>query len=496
MIPERLHSGYNPDAMYERLNSPSGWLQRKGKIGSLISTLRSYEQWWLEEGIELSASVDRAGTPHVRLFDPFGNRVDELLMPAGYGRLVRKGYEAGAVWRAFESNSLLDTFALGYITSFFDPGLYCPHTVSLSTAVPLSKYGDPQVKERYLPPLLRKDENVWQGATWMTEAGGGSDLGASVETRAIPGQNRWFLTGDKYFCSNVGAELAVVVARPEDAPAGIKGLSLFLVPRCRTDGLLNYHIRRLKDKIGTRAVPTGEVELHTSEAYLLGPQETGIYLILEVLNLSRVANCIGSTALMQRALWEAYRFADRRVAFGKPLIEHPLMKRQFEEHLRTLEAAFGLAWTTAEMLQNVWTQAPPYSEEYSLFRLLTHLAKYWTAEQAVLSAKWAMEVWAGQGTLAEFGVERLLREAMILAIWEGGRNRHMLDAIEVMTRRHAHEQLWAWLEPTADPAELASIRDEVHRWLSFQEPEREAQAETVLSALATFTGRALAHDRA
>jgi acyl-CoA dehydrogenase len=487
----RLNLGYNP-AMLETLKSPTEWLLKHGKAGALADVLTAYEQWWQKEGAEISASVDRAGTPRVRQYDPFGNRVDEILMPAGYDRLVKKGYELGAVWRGFEGSGLADTFALGYITSFFDPGLYCPHTVSLSTAVPLSKYGEPDIREQYLPLMLCKDDGVWQGATWMTEARGGSDLGATVETRAIPGQGNWFLEGDKYFCSNVGAELAVVVARPEDAPEGVKGLGLFLVPRYRADGSLNYLIRRLKDKIGTRSVPTGEVELRGSEAFLLGRQETGVYLILEVLNVSRVANSIGSAALMQRALSEAYWFASRRVAFGKPLIEHPLMKRQFEEHLSNLEAAFALAWATVELLAQVWQQTPPYSERYSLFRLITHLAKYWTAEQAVQSAKWAMEVWGGQGTLAEFGIERLLREAMILAIWEGGKNRHLLDALEVMTRRQAHEHLWAFLEPKAEPGELASMREEVHHWLSLPESEREAKAERVLSAVASFTGRVLA----
>lgn len=474
------------------MKSPTEWLLKHGKAGALAGVLTAYEQWWREEGLSLSTSVDRAGTPRVRQFDPFGNRVDEILMPAGYDRLVKKGYELGAVWRAFEGGALPDTFALGYLTSFFDPGLYCPHTVSLSTAVPLSKYGESDIQKQYLPRMLRKDGRVWQGATWMTEARGGSDLGATVETRAVPQAQGWHLEGEKYFCSNAGAELAVVAARPEGAPDGIKGLNLFLLPRCRADGSLNYRIRRLKDKIGTRSVPTGEVELHRSEAYLLGQRETGVYLILEVLNISRVANSIGSIALMQRALSEASTFACGRTAFGKPLIEHPLMKRQLEEHARILEAAFALAWATVEQLHQVWQQSPPYSEPYSLFRLLTHLAKYWTAELAVQSAKWAMEVWAGQGTLEEFGVERLLREAMILAIWEGGRNRHLLDALEVMTRRQAHEQLWAFLEPTAEPGELTAVQDRVHQWLLSAEPEREACAEEVLGTLASFTGRTLA----
>src|SRR5258708_36886331 len=120
----------------------------------------------------------------------------------------------------------------------------------------------------------------------MTEIQGCLDLGAAVETIARPSGDSWLLTGEKYFTRNVGAELAVVAARPEGAAASVRGLALFLVPRYRKDGELNYFIRRLKDKIATRSVPTG-VELQDSEGYLLAAGESGIYLIAEGLNLPR-----------------------------------------------------------------------------------------------------------------------------------------------------------------------------------------------------------------
>ncbi len=184
----------------------------------------------------------------------------------------------------------------------------------------------------------------------MTEIKGGSDLGAAVETVAQQDGSKWRLTGDKYFASNAGAELAVVAARQEGAPQNVRGLSLFLVPRRTEDGQLNYRIRRLKDKIATRSVPTGEIELRQSEGWLLGQAEHGIYLILDVLNLSRVANCVGSVALAQRAIADAYSFAQRRMAFGKPIIEHPLLRRQFEDRLKGLRAASRLAWEAAHLL--------------------------------------------------------------------------------------------------------------------------------------------------
>src|SRR3990172_7788281 len=363
--------------------------------------------------------------------------------------MLKTGYRAGVVWRAIEERSLVPSYLLGYITAFYDPGLYCPYIVSLATAFAIDKYGESSIKDRFLSQLVRKDDDVWQGATWMTEAKGGSDLGAAVETSARRAGDRWLLTGDKYFASNVGAELAVVAARPEGAPSGVRGLALFLVPRRRDDGELNYFVRRLKDKIATRSVPTGEVELRDSEAYLLGKPEWGIYLILEVLNLSRVANAVGSVALAQRAMCEALSFAERRVAFGKSIIEHPLLARQFEERMSELKASFALAWEGVKLLEEVWRETPPYSERYHLARLVAHLAKYWTAETAVQTAKWAMEVHAGMGVLAEYGVERWLREAMILAIWEGTSHRQILDGLEVMERKGAHRPLLRHLEGAA-----------------------------------------------
>lgn len=453
--------------------------------------LRDYEAWWESEGKAVSEATDRAGTPWLRMFDRFGKRVDEVLYSPDYRRMLMKGYRAGAVWRAFEESSLIPFYLLGYVTSFYDPGLYCPYTVSLSTAVPLEKYGNEALKARFLPLLLRRDDTVWQGATWMTEAKGGSDLGAAVETLAKPAGDCWLLSGDKYFASNAGAELAVVAARPEGAPQNVRGLALFLLPKHREDGSLNYFIRRIKDKIGTRSVPTAEVELKDSEAYLLGKPEWGIYLILEVLNLSRVANSIASVALVQRALAEALSFAEGRMAFGRPIVEHPLLRKQFEDRLSGLEMAFALAWEAVQRLNEVWRETPPYSNRYHLFRLIAHLAKYWTAELAVQTAKWAMEVHGGVGTLAEYGVERWLREAMILPIWEGTPHRQILDGLEVMERKGAHRLLFQRLAATADPQALEEIASRIEAHLALPAEEKEVGAEAIFRDLAAFTARTL-----
>ena len=475
----------------EILQSPLRFLQSTLPDIRLPDWLQQYQSWWEKEGQSISDTTDRMGTPWLRMFDLSGTRVDEILYSPGYWRMLKHGYQTGLLWRVSEENTLFPAGLGIYVTSFYDPGLACPYTVSLGTIVPLLKYGDAQLRERFLPKLFQKDEAVWQGATWMTEIKGGSDLGATVETIARPIGNEWFLTGDKYFASNAGAELAVVAARPAGAPRNVRGLALYLVPRLRHDGQLNYFIRRLKDKIATRSVPTGEIELRDSEAWLLGQPDHGIYLILEVLNVSRVANSMGSVGLAQRAMADALSFAQRRMVFGKPLIEQPLMRRQFEDRLRQLRAASQLAWKALTLLNEVWQERPPYSDRYHLFRLVAHLAKYWTAEIAVQTAKWAMEVHGGMGTLHEYRAERWLREAMILAIWEGPANRQILDGLEVMDRKHAHHLLFQSLSGNVVASELQDLETKIERHLALPRDEKEARAEALFTELAEFTAYAL-----
>lgn len=473
------------------LKSPTAFLQTMLPDLPQADDLRAYEAWWEAEGRAISAAVDHAGTPWLQMHDRFGRRVDEIGFPPDYWRMLRQGYQAGATWRAFEGDSLAPSYLVGYVTGFYDTGLYCPYTVSLSTAVPLDKYGSLELKERFLTPLLRRDETVWQSATWMTEIRGGSDLGANVDTLACSDGDRWRLTGDKYFTSNAGAEVAVVAARIDGGKPGVRGLALFLLPRLRDDGSLNYHIRRLKDKIATRSVPTGEIELRDSEAYLLGRPEWGIYLILEVLNLSRVANSIGSVALAQRAMAEALAFAEQRVAFGRPILEHPLLRRQFDKRLDDLRRAFALAWESVKLADAVRYDTPPYSDTFHLCRLMIHLAKYTTAEVAVQSAKWAMEVNGGLGTLQEYGVERWLREAMIVDIWEGPPHRQILDGLEVMERKGAHRLLFDYLSPLVSADEIADMAARVDSVLALPQEIKEAYSQELIESLADFTARAL-----
>ena len=475
----------------ESLHSPSVFLGDVFPNFPHDDALREYESWWEREGKAISTATDRARAPWLRMFDTKGQRVDEILYAPEYWRMLKQGYRSGVLWRSFEDQSLIPAYLFNYVTGFYDPGLACPYTVSLSTAAPLAKYADDAVRDRFLPQMLRRDDAAWQGATWMTEIKGGSDLGAAVDTIARKDGSRWLLTGDKYFASNAGAELAVVAARPEGAPHDVRGLALFLVPRFCENGQLNYTIRRLKDKIATRSVPTGEVELRDSEGWLLGTADRGIYLILEVLNLSRVANSVGSAALAQRAMADALAYAQQRVAFGRPIIGHPLFWRQFQQRFCDLRGACALAWYAVRLLDSVWQERAPYSERYHLFRLVAHLAKYWTAEFAVQTAKWSMEAHGGLGVLEEFGVERWLREAMILAIWEGTSHRQVLDGLEVMERKQAHQLLLRELAERAPSPELAEMKSRIGEHLALPDDEKQAAAGALFHDLASLTAKTL-----
>lgn len=474
--------------MFEHFRTPEAFLA--AMLGDVLpepDLLRDYSAWMRDEGAAISTSVDRAGTPHVQMYDRFGQRVDQIQMAAGYDRLLKRGYQAGVVWRARVQETMLPPFAIGYVTSFYDVGLFCPYTLSIGTFHAVDKFATPATKARFQPRQIAQDDSVWQGATWMTEARGGSDLGAAVETTArhIDG-DRWLLTGDKYFCSNAGAELALVAARPEGAPAGVRGLALFLVPRLRDDGSLNVYLRRLKDKIATRSVPTGEVELRESEGYLLGRAEEGLYIILEVLNLSRTANSIGAVALAQRAFADAQSFAEGRQVFGKALIDQPLLRTQATQFAAQIEDAFALAWAAGIIGVYTNREIPGYySDDFHRFRLLAHLAKFWTAELAIHVSRWAMEVYGGAGTLIENGVERWLREAMILDIWEGPPHRQILDGVEAMARKKAHKLLFAALpEGTADPAVIADLDTRIDALLALPQDERDGSAEPLFRELA------------
>ncbi len=480
---------------YQILFSPSAYLDFKvGKdtISKYVNfeELQDYERWWCEVGESYSWAVDNNKTPWLKMFDESGRRIDQIQYPAEYWELLYEGYKRGIIDYVFLKNSVKPFYLMEYIITFFDSGLACPYTVSLSTAIAIDKYGDEKTKDEILPKMRKRDKSVWQGATWITEVKGGSDIGYSIETEARQENGRWFLNGEKYFSSNVGAEVAVVAARPQGAPKNIKGLSLFLIKRTRENGELNFFVRRLKNKIGTRSVPTGEVEFKNSEAILLGKKEWGPYEILDVLNSSRVSNIFGSVAVIQRAVSLAIQFTSQRFAFGKNVIEHPLMRKQLNDRLIELEKCFHMAWDCVQFFDKVWKELPPFnSDNFNLFRLISHISKYYTAETAIQTSKWVMEVWGGLGILEEFPVERLFRESIILSIWEGTPHRQMLDGLETIAKKNAHKLLFEFFKEKykGDEFKIKKLKDAenyVERFLELPDEKREEEVEELFKKLA------------
>ncbi len=397
--------------------------------------------WGAYLGKEVYAAayhIDQDAGPVLVMHDLDGNRVDRVrLSPAQEAVLkelrpiVRPPYEGGR-WQHH--------FALGYLLA--DPGLYCILTITHQVAYPIHKYA-PNLADWKRAVLYGE---AW-GATWMTEIQGGSDLGANRTTARREGEVWRLSGGDKYFASGAGlADVAIATARPQGAPAGPKGLALFLVPRLDRQGRLNYRVRRLKAKSGTRAVPSGEVELEGSEAYLIGEAEKGIYYTLETLTVSRLANAVAAMGIAAKALLEVRQRVRRRHAFGRPLADLPLVRRDLLELALRQAGGLALAFAAVEAFDRAWHEVPPYSEGYHYARFLSHLAKNRTADHAAEITRLAMELFGGLGFLEEYAVARWHREALITPIWEGPSNVQALDMLEAMQKKRAHEPFLAFLK--------------------------------------------------
>ena len=426
---------------------------------------------------EMADFIDRSAVPELVMVDLDGKRVDRARLDPAHAGLLK---ELAFINRPpYEGGSWLHHFALGFLLA--DTGLYCSLIVTNQTAYAIYKYA-PEHKA-WLEPLLSGE--AW-GATWMTETQGGSDLGAN-RTAARKEGEAWRLYGeDKYFASNAGlADLALVTARPQGAAAGPKGIALFLVPRLDEQGQLNFRVRRLKRKSATRAVPTGEIELRSSGdngslAYLVGEAQMGIYYTLENLTVSRLTNAVGAMGLARKAHLEALWRTRSRSAFGRRLVDHPLIRYDLTDLAVRTAAGLALAFHAIQAFDRAWMETPPYSPVYHYARFLSHLAKNRTAEHATSTTQLAMELFGGVGFLEDFAISRLHRESLVTAIWEGSSNIQALDLLEAMHKKRAHEPFLAefipLLERTAAPgARLAQERIEKTLAHLGSQPSQEAQ---------------------
>src|SRR5580700_1741378 len=320
-------------------------------------------------------------------------------------------------------------------------GLGCPINVTDGCAKLLAKFGSAALKEKYLDGLTQTDmSKLTQGGQFMTEKEGGSDVG-KLTTTAVQEGDHWRLSGEKWFCSNADAEIVMLLARPQGAVGGTRGVGLFLMPRRLDDGSPNhYRIVRLKDKLGTRSMASGEVKLEGAIAYAVGKLDRGFVQMAEMVNSSRLSNGVKSTALMRRAYHDAMTVANNRVVFGSRIVDLPLGRRQLMKIMLATEQGLSMSFLTADALDRAEAGS---QDAAALLRILTPTLKFRATRDARKVCGDAMEMRGGIGYIEEFATARLLRDAHLGSIWEGTGNIVALDALKRAVGRHGAESALA-----------------------------------------------------
>ena len=320
-------------------------------------------------------------------------------------------------------------------------GLGCPINVTDGCAKLLANFGSDALKAKYLDGLTQTDmSKLTQGGQFMTEKEGGSDVG-KLTTTAVQEGDHWRLSGEKWFCSNADAEVVMLLARPQGAEAGTRGVGLFLMPRHLEDGSQNhYRIVRLKDKLGTRSMASGEIKLEGAIAYAVGKLERGFVQMAEMVNSSRLSNGVKSTALMRRAHHDAMTVAKNRVVFGGRIVDLPLGRRQLMKIALATEQALSMSFLTADALDRAEAGS---QDAAALLRILTPTLKFRATRDARKVCGDALEMRGGIGYIEEFATSRLLRDAHLGTIWEGTGNIVALDALKRAVGRHGADSALA-----------------------------------------------------
>jgi alkylation response protein AidB-like acyl-CoA dehydrogenase len=452
----------------------------------------------------LAADADR-NPPLLRAWDERGRRVDAIVKHPAYVAMERIAFARFGLAAMSHREGVLGwptrvphvvKYALSYLFGQSEFGLLCPVSLTDSTARMLRWYASAELRAAYLPGLITTNfAELRQGTQWMTEKTGGSDVGTSSTVARRGADGVWRLWGDKWFCSNANADVALTLARPEGAPEGTAGLGMFLVPKYLPDGTKNaWTINRLKDKLGSRSMATGEVTYDGAVAYVVGDPARGFRQMMEMVNVSRLSNAMRAAAIMRRSLLEAVTHARGRVAFGRPLAELPLLRSALLDMVLDAEAALSVVLNAAAMLDRADAGS---AEDRALVRVTTPLAKYWITARARSVAGEAMNVRGGNGYIEEWVNGRLLRDSYLGAIWEGSTNVVALDVQRALLRDRCADPLLTWIghrldtagEPAAKPwtetarASLEEVRRHVAAWPALHTTERELAARPVADAL-------------
>jgi putative acyl-CoA dehydrogenase len=377
------------------------------------------------EAVEHSERAER-NEPVLRTHDRYGNRVDRVELDPSWHWCLRQAIEReihGLPWRDPQPGGHVVRAALFFVWSQVNSGVMCPVSMTYS-AIPALRE-EPDVAAEWEPRITRPsyDDGVLVGMA-MTEKQGGSDVRAN-STRALPNGDGWEITGHKWFCSYPPCDLFLTLAQ---TPAG---LSCFLIEG-RDPG---FRIQRLKDKLGTRSLPSSEVEFHGVRGQLLGEEGRGVQTIIRMVNHTRLDCLIGSSAGMRWGLAQAVHHARHRSAFGKLLIDQRLMRNVLADLAIESEAATAVTLRAARA----------YDEgDASFRRIATAVMKHYVCKRAIGHAAEALECLGGNGYVEESGMPRLLRDSPLNSIWEGSGNVSALDVLRALVK-----------EPEALPAFLA-----------------------------------------
>jgi len=380
----------------------------------------------------------RTAEPKLVQWDAWGNRIDAIEITPLWQEAARVAAEKGVVATAYErrhgEHSRVHQFALAYLFDGSTEVYTCPLAMTDGAAKTLVVHGNKELVDRALPRLMSRDPaTAWTSGQWMTERTGGSDV-AITETVARKDGDTWRLYGTKWFTSATTSQMALTLARPEGNPPGGHGLALFYVETRDAEGRLRgIQVNRLKEKLGTRMVPTAELTLDGTPATPVVGLNDGIKHITPMLNITRTWNSVGACLAMRRGLALAGDYAARRVAFGAPLADKPLHVDTLAAIHAELEGAFHLTFRAVELLGR--EEARTITEEEALLlRLLTPVMKATTGKQAVAAASEILESFGGAGYVEDTGLPRLLRDAQVLPIWEGTTNVLSLDLLRAIAK--------------------------------------------------------------
>lgn len=412
------------------------YLQRKVPEPALAAMTPELDELGAIAGGELYSLqlADRENEPTLLQWDAWGNRIDRIEVTPLWKRAAQIAASAGLIAIAYERThgrySRIHQFAAAYLFHPSSDVYTCPLAMTDGAARTLMVSKNSRLIARAVPRLTSRDPSqAWTSGQWMTESTGGSDVGASLTHAQRDEHGQWRLHGKKWFTSAITSQMALTLARPTGNGPGGSGLAMFYVETHDPSGRLNgLRVERLKDKLGTRKVPTAELLLEGARAELVGDTRNGTRTIEPMLIVTRAWNSVTSAAFMRRALALARSYAQQRRAFGSILSELPL----HVDTLAGLEAetrgAFLLAFELVELMGR--QEAGELSEEQRvLLRLITPIAKLLTAKQAVAVVSECIEAFGGAGYVEDTGLPALLRDTQVLPIWEGTTNVLALDAL-------------------------------------------------------------------